>query len=125
MYIKRVRYTDFFQEKPRNLRFLTKILANCVVEDVSKFKVSLSVGKTKHRGSFFFLDCKLILRLLLILQILVALRGQALLLPPLFVMSTKPSSVNTASVSESFHDVISEHNQAFVLIFSSDSTFLK
>ena len=52
----RVRYTDFFQEEPRNLRFLTKILANCVVEDVSKCQVSLNFGNFEHRGSFFFLE---------------------------------------------------------------------
>ena len=58
--------TDSFQQKPKGRHCLTKMLATCVVEDVSKYLyiLTLEFSVVLQRLSFLF-ECKLILLRLL------------------------------------------------------------
>ena len=82
-------HTDFVQQEQPVLQCSTKMLATCVVEDVSKNLdiLTLESFKMLERLSFL-LGCKLILRRLFVLHILVVLQYHPLLLRPSFVMLT-------------------------------------
>ena len=83
--------TDFVQEEPQGLRCLTKILATCVVEDVSEYLDILTLeASVMLKRLSFFLGCKLMLRRLLVWRNLVALQRHPWLFRPSFEMQTNP-----------------------------------
>ena len=84
-------HTNFAQEEPQDLQCLTMHLATCVVEDVS---VYLDILTSEFCAIFerpsFLLECKLILRRMLVLHNRVAVQLHSLLLRPSFEMQTNP-----------------------------------
>ena len=79
--------TDFIQEEQPDLPYWTMIRAICALVDVSQYlDILTSEFCTMMVHHPFWLGCKRILRLLLVLRILVVLKQYPLLLQPSFVM---------------------------------------